>query len=297
MATDKFISELKEKFRQGDIVTRLLYLNAGIFVAVSLANIVLLLFRWPAAGWTHYLELPAYLPQLARQPWSVLTYMFMHASLLHLVFNMLWLYWFGRLFLQFFSSRHLQGLYLLGGVMGGLLYVAAFNVFPYFSDAVHLSWLLGASASVLAIVFAVGMSQPDFEVQFLLLGRLRLKYVALGVFLLDLLFITSDNGGGLIAHIGGAMAGVWFVMGLRKGYDVTRGINRIIDGLSRPFQRPARKPKMKVHYGDRKKDYDYNARKKERNEQIDHILDKLRKSGYNSLSDEEKRQLFDASKK
>lgn len=297
MAADKFISDLKEQFRRGDIVTRLLYFNIGIFLLVSLVNIVLILFRWPTAYWIHYLELPAYLPQFVHQPWSLFTYMFMHASLLHLVFNMLWLYWFGRLFLQFFSALHLQGLYILGGIGGGLLYMLAFNVFPYFTDAVYVSYLLGASASVLAVVFAVGMAQPDFEVQFLLIGRVKLKYVALGVFLLDLLFITSDNGGGHIAHIGGAMAGCWFAMGLRKGYDVTRWINRGIDLLTQPFHRKPRKPKMKVHYGEKQKDYDYNARKKEQNDQIDRILDKLRHSGYNSLTDDEKRQLFDASKK
>lgn len=297
MAADLFTFDLRERFRRGDTVVRLLYLNIGVFVIVSLVNLVLMLFRWPTAYWTNCLELPANLQQLARQPWSLITYMFMHAGLLHLVFNMLWLFWFGKLFLQFFSSRHLRGLYLLGGICGGLLYLLAFNVFPYFSDAVYLSYLLGASASVLAIVFAVGLSQPDLEVQFLLIGRVRLKYVALAVFLLDLFFITSDNGGGHIAHLGGALAGCWFVTGLRKGYDVTRWINAVFDAVGKLFVRTPRRPKMTVHFSDRTKDYEYNARKKERNEAIDRILDKLRQSGYNSLTDDEKRQLFDASKK
>lgn len=297
MAVDKFISDFKMKFKRGDIVTQLLYINVGVFLLVSLVNIALMLFKLPTHFYVNYLELPALLAQFLYQPWSILTYMFMHANLLHLLFNMLWLYWFGQLFLLFFSGRHLRGLYILGGICGGILYMTAFNVFPYFSDVVHISYLLGASASVLAIVFAVGVSQPEYEVQFLLIGRVKLKYVTLAVFLIDLLFITSDNGGGHIAHIGGALAGWWFAIGLRQGKDVTKWINNCIDLLAGGWKRKPSKPKMKVHYNDKQKDYDYNARRKKQNDEIDHILDKLRKSGYNSLSDAEKKSLFDASKK
>ena len=206
-------------------------------------------------------------------------------------------YWFGRLSLAFFSSKHLRGLYFLGGICGGLLYMLAYNVFPYFQDAVYSSYLLGASASVLAIVVAVSVREPNYPVQFLFIGTVRLKYVALFMVVLDLLFMTSDNAGGHIAHLGGALAGWWFAAGLQSGHDATKWINLVCDwfaGLRRPVKR---KPKMKVHYGGRQADYEYNARKKEREAEIDRILDKLRKSGYNSLTDDEKKSLFDASKK
>ena len=180
----------------------------------------------------------------------------------------------------------------------------AYNVFPYFQDAVYSSYLLGASASVLAIVVAVSVREPNYPVQFLFIGTVRLKYVALFMVVLDLLFMTSDNAGGHIAHLGGALAGWWFAAGLQSGalagwwfaaglqsgHDATKWINLVCDwfaGLRRPVKR---KPKMKVHY-------EYNARKKEREAEIDRILDKLRKSGYNSLTDDEKKSLFDASKK
>ena len=113
------------------------------------------------------------------------------------------------------------------------------------------------------------------------------------------MFVTSNNAGGHIAHLGGALAGWWFAAGLRKGTDVTKWINGAIDWLSGGFriQRVSKKPKMEVHYGGRAKDYEYNARKKEQNEEVDRILDKFKKSGYQSLTTEEKKRLFDASKR
>lgn len=222
--------------------------------------------------------------------------MFMHADVLHILFNMLWLYWFGKLFLSFFSSKHLRGLYLLGGICGGVLYMISYHIFPYFEHALPTSYLLGASASVLAIVVAVAVREPNYPVQLLLFGTVRLRTIALVIILLDLMLITSGNAGGHISHLGGALAGWWFAAGLRRGTDVTRWINYVID-FCMGWKKPVRKPKMKVYYGDKQKDYDFNARKKEREAEVDRILDKLRKSGYSSLSEEEKKRLFDASKK
>ena len=246
-----------------------------------------------------WLELPASPARFIMQPWSLLTYMFMHGGLLHILFNMLWLYWFGAIFLNMFSSKHLRGLYVLGGICGGALYMLAYNVFPYFRPYIENSFMVGASASVLAIVAAAAYREPNYPIRLLLLGTLRLKYLALIVIGMDLLLITSENAGGHIAHLGGALAGVWFAAGLNKGRDVTAWINRATDGIASLFRRKPRKPKMKVHYGNgsRQQDYDYNARKKAQSDEIDRILDKLRKTGYEGLSDEEKKSLFDASKR
>ena len=229
---------------------------------------------------------------------QLITYMFMHAGVLHILFNMLWLFWFGRLFLAFFSSKHLRGLYFLGGICGGLLYMLAYNVFPYFQDVVYSSYLLGASASVLAIVVATAVREPDYPVHFMFIGTVRLKYVALFMVVTDLLFMTSGNAGGHIAHLGGALAGLWFAASLSKGADITAWINKSLDAVTALFSFKPRKPKMKVHYGtERQKDYNYNARKKAQSDEIDRILDKLKKSGYESLTTEEKKSLFDASKR
>ena len=294
-----FISDLKQNFKRGSIGLQLIYINVGVFVVTTLISVFLMLFNWDVTSWLSYMELPASLSQFLVQPWSLLTYMFLHAGALHLLFNMLWLYWFGQLFLAFFSARHFRGLYLLGGLCGGLLYMLAYNVFPYFSPYIHGSYLLGASASVLAIVVATAVREPEYRVNFMFIGAVRLKYVALFMVVTDLLFITSGNGGGHIAHLGGALAGWWFTKSLKKGMDITRWINQVFDCLSGgiKFSRSAKKPKMMVNRGGKADDYDYNARKKQQSEEIDRILDKLKQSGYASLTTEEKKRLFDASKK
>lgn len=293
------ITELKNKFQRGNTCIQLIYINAAVFVVIMLARVLFMLFNQSLDGALCWLELPASFGRFAWQPWTLLTYMFMHAGLLHILFNMLWLYWFGMLFLQFFSAKHLRGIYLMGGIGGGLLYMIAYNVFPYFTPMVEHSWLLGASASVLAIVAATAYRAPNYSIQLLFFGAVRLKYLALIVIGLDLLFITSDNAGGHIAHLGGALTGLGFAVGLSKGTDLTLWINKLWDAIVSLFIARPRKPKMKVHYGgsDRQKDYDYNARKKSQSEEIDRILDKLKKSGYESLTNDEKKSLFDASKR
>ena len=294
----RFITDLKNDFRKGSISQQFIYINIGIFVLTALVSIVGMLFN-VGNSWVEWLELPAWLPQFIKQPWSLVTYMFLHANILHLLFNMLWLYSFGQLFLMFFSARHFRGLYFLGGLCGGLMYIVAYNVFPYFLPYIYKSYLLGASASVLAIVIATAVREPEYRVSLMLFGQIRLKYLALIVIVTDLLFVTSNNAGGHIAHLGGALAGWWFAAGLQKGTDVTKWINIFIDwfwGIWKVKHAP-KKPKMKVHYGGRAGDYEYNARKKEQNDEIDRILDKLKKSGYQSLTTEEKRRLFDASKR
>lgn len=294
-----FITDLKDNFKRGNISLQLIYINVGVFVITTFVSVFLMLFGLDGTSWLNILELPAWLKLLASQPWSLFTYMFLHAGVLHLLFNMLWLYWFGQLFLMLFSARHMRGLYVLGGLCGGLLYLLAYNVFPYFTPYIYGSFLLGASASVLAIVVATAVRQPEYRVNFMFIGSVRLKYVALFMVVTDMLFITSGNGGGHIAHLGGALAGWWFAAGLQKGRDVTKWINQVFDWFSGGFKfnRSPKKPKMKAERGGRASDYDYNARKKQQSEEIDRILDKLKKSGYASLTTEEKKRLFDASKK
>ena len=294
-----FISDLKNKFNRGNISLQLIYINVGIYVATTLVSVFLVLFNLGSTSWMDFLQLPAYMPRFLVQPWSLFTYMFLHAGALHLLFNMLWLYWFGQLFLAFYSARHLRGLYIWGGLCGGLVYMLALDVFPYFTPYIYSSLLLGASASVLAIVVATAVCEPEYRVNFMFIGAVRLKYVALFMVVTDLLFVTSGNGGGHIAHLGGALAGWWFAQSLRKGHDVTKWINQVLDWLSDSikFKSPSQKPRMKAQKGGRTADYEYNASKKKQSDEIDRILDKLKKSGYASLTEEEKKSLFDASKR
>lgn len=295
------IADLKETFKKGSIFIRLIFINVAIFICCTLIGVLLQLFNQSAVEVFDLFALPASFTRFALQPWSIVTYMFMHAGFMHILFNMLWLYWFGALFLHFFSAKHLRGLYALGGLCGGLFYMIAYNIFPYFSMVVEQASLVGASASVLAIVAATAYREPNYRIQLFLLGTIRLKYLALIVIGTDLLFITSNNAGGHIAHLGGALAGLWFAASLSKGRDLTLWINKLLDGITALFQKKTwkRKPKMKIHYGQniRERDYDYNAHKKAQSDEIDRILEKLKKSGYESLTTAEKKSLFDASKK
>ncbi|MBR1542205.1 MAG: rhomboid family intramembrane serine protease [Bacteroidaceae bacterium] len=298
------INDLKEIFRRGDIHIRLIFINTIIFLAVTLMQIALLLFNVSISEWLRWVELPASLSQFISQPWSIITYMFMHAGVMHLLFNMLWLYWFGQLFLYFFTAHHLRGLYIWGGICGGLLYLLTFNVFPYFSDVVDYSYMVGASASVLAIVAAVAYREPNYRVNILLLGSIPLKYFAILVIGADLLFITGENAGGHIAHLGGAVGGLFFSHFLQRGTDLTHYINLVTDFLLRPFtlKQKSRKPKMKVNYEGcyqpnqqtkhkETEDKQYSTRES----RIEEIRNKIKQSGYQGLSEEEKKELFNAS--
>lgn len=293
--------DLKRTFQQGNIVVRLIYVNVTTFVLCALLSVVLGLFGLSTAETLRALYLPADLLQLLRRPWTLITYMFMHAGVWHLLGNMLWLYWFGKLFLYFFSSKHLRGLYVVGGLLGALLYIVAYNVFPIFESQLYSATLVGASASVLAIAIATAVREPEYKINLMFIGSVRLKYFALFIVLFDALYVGSNNAGGHIAHLGGALAGWWFARGITQGYDITQWANVCIDAIGGLFSkrvRKPRKPKMKVHTSNsRSVDYDYNARKKAQSAEVDKILDKLKKSGYSSLSEEEKRRLFEASKR
>ena len=308
------IDDVRRLIRKGGIVTQLIGINVVLFLLFALAKVILLLFKVDDAGWLDFLSLPASLPLLAQRPWTLFTYMFMHGGVWHLVFNMLWLYWFGQIALYFFSARHLRGLYIIGGLAGGILYVIAYNVFPLFAPQVSQSLLVGASASILAIVVATAVKEPNYRLRLLFIGNISMKWLAVITVLIDTLLIASDNAGGHIAHLGGALAGWGFVAGLNKGVDVTEWINRVIDfigGLFRPASyrtriRPKkqkkafssgknRKKSTEIPTNDHSTDYTYNQTKKQQSDEIDRILEKIKKSGYAGLTAEEKQKLFDAS--
>lgn len=299
------ITDIKEKFRRGDITTQLIFINVGIFIVAALTKLVLHLFNNDALFIDYYTSLPADFSAIAHKPWTIITYMFMHNGVFHLFFNMLVLYWFGRFFLNFFSAKHLRGLYFLGGIMGGLFFICAYHIFPVFENSIYGANLVGASASILAILMAVAAKAPNHNIRLLLIGTIKLKYFALIIIALDLITIPVDNPGGHIAHLGGAFAGYLFVLGLSKNWDLTRWINTVLDipyilGDKYRKMKARKKQKMKVvkdkSFTKRSTDYQYNSRKKASSEEIDRILDKIKESGYSNLSEEEKRKLFDAGK-
>ncbi len=298
----RIIDEIWSKYKNENIVGKYIYVNVAIYLLVAVVTVLATLFALnaPIIDIISCFELPASVVQLLYQPWSLFTYMFLHGGFTHILWNMVALYGFGRIFLSFYSTRHFVGIYLLGGLAGGLFYIAAYNLLPYFSGNVNGSYLVGASAAVLAVVVASAVRNPSYRVNLFIFGTMRLVTIALITVAASFLLTTSDNAGGNIAHLGGAFAGWAFAFMLNKGVDITKWINGAIDVISNLFRRRwnfSRKPKMKFKKsGSRSEDYEYNARKKEAQDRLDEILDKVKASGYSSLSEDEKRQLFDASK-
>lgn len=290
---DDIFTNIKRNFQKGTIPIKLIYINVGVFLVIRLVGVVCLLLNLPGVAILDFLELPSSVPHFLREPWTLLTYMFTHYDFLHILFNMLWLYWFGEIFLRFFNERQFGGLYILGGFAGALFFILTYNTLPYFRPVVTSSTLIGASASVMAIVFAISFYRKDLEINLLFLGRVKLIYLALGTLVIDFLAITSSNAGGHIAHIGGALLGILYALQMRQGNDFTKPINKVLDWVVN-LRKP--KPKMRVTYKRGETDMEYNERKNKDREDIDQILDKLKRSGYESLSSEEKKKLFDASK-
>ena len=268
---------IKNSFRRGTALTRLVYLNIGVFLLLKLTEAILLL-----AGQSHpenlllpYTGVPALPANLLYAPWTAITYMFSHFGFLHILFNMLWLYWFGTIFLNHFTGRRLAWVYILGGLSGAALYIAAYNLLPAFAADRHLSRAVGASASVMAVVFAVCAHLPRHRVHVFLIGPVRLSTLALFTVIIDILSIPGGNAGGHIAHLGGAIFGV-------------------LSTLTRPRLRPRRSPRtprMEVKYRHPRSD-DRGRPQKRRSDRINAILDKISKSGYASLTKEEKQTLF-----
>lgn len=285
--------ELKQFFLKGTVVSRLIMINLGVFILVNLVRLVFFLWNLQGAGevLTNWLGVSSNPMVILSRPWTLLTYMFLHFDFFHLIFNMIVLYLGGRLFSDFIGADRLTATYILGGLFGALFFVLAFNLFPVFNDVKSVAVALGASASVLAIFIAISVYMPDYELPLLLLGRIKLKYIALVFVLIDVLSIERGNPGGHIAHLGGALWGFLYAKMLLSGKDPARGISRWIKTAGSMF---SRKPEMRVNHSQGRplSDAEYNDQRVDHQKEIDRILDKISKSGYESLSNKEKEMLF-----
>jgi membrane associated rhomboid family serine protease len=282
------LDEIKDSFREGSALTRLIYINLGLFLIIRIANVFYFLAGTPFP-FLDWLALPADFGTLASRPWTLLTYMFLHFDFLHILFNLLWLYWMGQIFLGYFDQGKLISIYLLGGICGGLFYVAGYNSFPVFSQVVVDSRLLGASASVIAIVTGLAVYAPNHTLHLMFIGPVKMKYIALFSVLMYVIGISSTNAGGNLAHLGGAFWGVVYILQLRRGIDPGRWIGKLFSSASKAM---APKPKVKVSYRKPVDDIEYNRMKNQDKARMNEILEKISKSGYDSLSKEEKEILF-----
>ena len=288
--------DIKRTFSKGNSLTKLIYINIAVFLIISLVSVIgyLLNNQTISVKTLNLFSVPSSVSALLLRPWAILTYMFTHKDILHILFNMLWLYWFGLIFLEYLDQKKLVAVYLSGGISGAFVYIVSFNVFPVFSQVVAESVAIGASASVMAVVVAIAVYVPDYSVNLFLLGRIKIKYVALVIFILTSVLDFSVNSGGKLAHIGGGVFGYIYTVNLRRGRDLGKGINRIIDFFATLFK-PRRK--MRVTYKKRTTDYEYNKARVDHQEKINKILDKISKGGYDSLTKEEKDLLFHESQK
>ncbi len=288
------IDEIRKSFKSGSALIKLIYINIAVFLAVKLIGTFITLLQLNTGfSFVTWFAVPADLNNLIFKPWTIFTYMFLHQDFLHILFNMLWLYWFGMIFLHYFDNKKLLSVYIVGGLAGAALYILSFNIFPLFDQVLPMSYALGASASVIAIVIAISVYAPNHTINLLFFGPVQLKYIAAFSIVLDILSIASSNAGGHIAHLGGALFGYLYISQLRKGKNITKGFDRFMDKIFSLFKP---QDKFKVTYKRPVSDYEYNKDKATKQKGVDEILDKIAKSGYDSLTKKEKEILFKNSK-
>ena len=269
----KIIEFIKNEFTIANYLNRLIYINVIIFLSINIFSVSAGLFLIETNDFIEKLMLPSEITELIKQPWSLLTYMFLHENFIHLLFNMLWLHFGGKLFIEYLNEKQLINIYILGGIFGGLIFILAFNYLPALIPFNQTAKALGASASVLAIFFGISTKIPNYQIKIPLIGFLKLKYIALSFIILDFLSIPKGNAGGHIAHIGGAIFGYIYIKQIENKKD------SIINDLMSIFKKSKQK------------------RDNKKNNDVDVVLEKISKSGYESLNKKEKELLFKSSKK
>ncbi|QAA81346.1 rhomboid family intramembrane serine protease [Aequorivita sp. H23M31] len=287
------ITNLSYKYKMSSIVVKLIVINTIAFLVVSLGSFI---FRMNPGYFSRWFVLSDDLDTLLFRPWTLITYGFLHFGFFHILFNMIWLYWFGQFVLNLFTGKRLLTVYLLGALFGGLLFVLSYNFFPVFDD--HKGYLIGASGAVTAIMIFIATYTPNTEFR-IFSFTIKLWHIALFLFLLDLVRIpTSGNAGGLMAHVGGGVFGYFYAVQLAKGNDIGKWFENFMDWIANLFKPRTKKPFRKVHRTrhtsskpaknqDQKSDYQ---------KKVDSILDKISQSGYESLTKAEKDFLFKAGK-
>lgn len=304
---NSILEDFKRAFRTGNVLYQIIIINVVIFIFIGVLGVILTLAgeRYAYELATRYLSLPANPEQLLVQPWTIITYFFLHKGFFHILWNMLFMFWFGRIISEYLGQNKLLGLYVWGGIGGGLLYILVYNLLPYFSGVVDNSFLLGASGGVFAIVVGAATFQPNFTVHLLLLGPVKLKYIAAFSVVLSFLQSTGSNAGGEIAHLGGALVGYMMITQLQKGNDWSILVAKFII-WAKSLLSP--QPKIRVSYKSEKAKSSSTRTKSTKaktkpsakevtpQNEIDDILDKISEKGYDALSKSEKQKLFNASK-
>lgn len=274
-----FLNNLKREFGIANMLNKLIYINVFSFLVLNIFSVIFSLLLIDISSIKELLMLPSSTEEVIKKPWSLISYMFIHDDFIHLLFNLLWLHFGGKLFLQYLNQKQLLYTYVLGGLFGGIFFIVAFNNLPALIPYSENAKALGASASVLAIFFAIATYIPNFQVNIPFIGFIKLKHIALIYIILDFLNIPNGNAGGHIAHLGGAIFGFFYVKQFTQKLAKNKQ-NQFLSYLKNIFN--FQKSKNKKSY---------------KMKEIDLILEKISKSGYNSLTKIEKELLFKSSKK
>lgn len=292
---NSILDDLKLQFRMGDVTTKLIFWNIALFAIPAVVFGLFSLFSFNI-DYLKFVSLSSNPSDLLWKPWSILSYAFFHFGFLHIIFNLLMLNFVGKLFTTFFTQKQLLNLYLVSAIFAGLLYIICYMIFPALSRSD--ANLVGASGAVMALLVATATYQPMMEVRVFLFGNVKLVYLVLVFFILDLIQLPMSNTGGHLAHIGGAFFGYFYIKALQNGTDITLWFEKIISFFASLFgNRPKETTFRKVHktYSvQQQKTVSKIVTKDKTQQQIDEILDKISKSGYDSLSKEEKEFLFKA---
>lgn len=284
--------DIQAAFDYGSMLTKIIIINVGVYVIMALLKAFI-----PEVYVTNilpYLALPGDLKILMYRPWTMLTHMFLHDGFWHMGINMLMLYWFGNIGGDLLGDKKILPVYIMGGLSGALLYLGFFQW-----SSLAGSMAMGASAATLAIIFMAVVTAPDYEMNLILLGRVKIKYIGMVILFLDFINTASTtNAGGHIAHLGGALFGILFVSLLRRGTDLSSIFYLRKNSGRRQQKSITRKPQLKISH----KSSDFQQKKQapvkaNMESQVDAILEKIKAKGYDSLTDEEKETLFLASKK
>lgn len=281
-------SDLKARYDSGKMFQKLLYINVAVFLVVFTIKLFFLdkgSFLYDT-GLT--LKTTANFQHLIRRPWSIVTHMFMHTGLFHILFNMVFLYFLGGMFESRFGARKLLSTYLLGGLTGFLLYFAVAHILP--------EWRMfgtaeGASAAVMAIFVAYATYFPNEQIRLMLIGPVKLKYLALFYVLFDYISLGGSNSGGHVGHLGGALYGFLLMSQMRKGKDIGAWFEKLLDRIVDLFKKRSNLRVVKAPSKRHKTDEEFNQEKLNREKKLDRILDKISKGGYDALTKDEKQFL------
>ena len=274
-----FFDKISSEFKLSSNLYKIIYLNIIFFVIIKVCSSIFFLFEINTNEFFNKLYLPAEINLIKLQPWSIFSFMFIHLNFVHLIFNMLWLYFIGNIFLQWLDEKQLIFIYLLGGISGGLFFVLCYNYIPLLQKNIENTLALGASASIFAIMMAITIYKPDHKIQIPFIQKIKLKNITILLTIYYIISLSGGNTGGYLAHIGGGIFSFIYM----KQLNTSKIFKSIFKNSSK--------------FNEKDSDYIYNQKRNKKNKEIDIILEKISKSGYKSLNKKEKEILFKSSKK